>query len=68
MRAVLTHSDRGATDILGEIDALKFRSCLTLFATVAPEEPCFQAALEAFYCSALDPETLKLLGFAQSGA
>jgi uncharacterized protein (DUF1810 family) len=61
--AVLTHSDRGATDILGGIDAVKFRSCLTLFATVAPEEPCFQAALEAFYHGAPDPETLKLLGF-----
>ena len=66
--AMLTHADRSATDILGAIDAMKFRSCLTLFATVAPEEPCFQAALEAFYRSALDPETLKLLGFAQRGA
>ena len=47
---------------------MKFRSCLTLFATVAPEEPCFQAALGAFYRGALDPETLRLLGFAPSTA
>jgi uncharacterized protein (DUF1810 family) len=47
---------------LGEIDAVKFRSCLTLFATVAPEEPCFQAALETFYRGIPDPETVKLLG------
>ena len=40
---------------------MKLRSCLTLFATVAPEEPCFQAALEAFYRGAPDPETLKQL-------
>ena len=46
---MLTHADRAATDILGAIDAMKFRSCLTLFATVAPEEHCFSAALEAFY-------------------
>ncbi|NCA89102.1 MAG: DUF1810 family protein [Gammaproteobacteria bacterium] len=45
----------------GRIEALKLRSCLTLFATVAPEEPCFQAALEAFYRGAPDPETLKQL-------
>ena len=66
--AVLTHADRAATDILGPIDAMKFRSCLTLFATVAPEEPCFQAALEAFYRGTPDPETLKLLGFVPSAA
>ncbi len=61
VKAVLTHADRAATDILGEIDAMKFRSCLTLFSMVAPEEPCFQAALEAFYRGAPDPETLKQL-------
>jgi uncharacterized protein (DUF1810 family) len=66
--AMLTHADRDATAILGAIDAMKFRSFLTLFATVAPGEPCFSAALEAFYRGAPDHETLKLLGFAPSVA
>jgi len=44
----LTHGDRDATDILEAINALKFRLCLTLFAAVAPEEPCFKAALGGF--------------------
>ena len=41
---------------------MKFRSCLTLFAAAAPNEPCFRAALVAFYDGQADPETLRLLG------
>ena len=59
---ILTHSDRSAVDILGDIDALKFRSCLTLFAAVAPGEPSFRAALDAFYQGRPDAATLRLLG------
>lgn len=62
VQAVLAHADRRATDMLGEVDALKFRSCLTLFADVAPDEPCFRAALAAFYDGQPDAETLRLLG------
>jgi uncharacterized protein (DUF1810 family) len=60
--AILRHSDRSAIEILGEIDAMKFRSCLTLFAEVAPEEPAFAQALAAFYQGIPDHETLRLLG------
>jgi uncharacterized protein (DUF1810 family) len=61
VEAVLTHAGRRPQDILGEVDALKFRSCLTLFAEVAPDEPCFRAALAAFYDGRPDGETLRLL-------
>lgn len=60
--AILRHSDRSALDILGEIDALKFKSCLTLFTTVAPDEPVFTRALAVFYQGQPDHETLRLLG------
>lgn len=60
--AVLAHAGRRPEDILGEVDALKFRSCLTLFAEVAPDRPCFRAALAAFYDGRPDGETLRLLG------
>lgn len=60
--AVLAHAGRRPEDILGEVDALKFRSCLTLFAEVAPDQPCFRAALAAFYDGRPDGETLRLLG------
>jgi uncharacterized protein (DUF1810 family) len=61
VRAVLRHSGRSAVEILGDVDAMKFRSCLTLFAEVAPSEPAFAAALAAFYGGQGDAETLRLL-------
>lgn len=60
--ALLAHAGRRPEDILGEVDALKFRSCLTLFAEVAPDQPCFRAALAVFYDGQPDGETLRLLG------
>ena len=40
---------KSAHDIFGSPDDLKFRSCLTLFQSVAPEEPSFGTALGRFY-------------------
>lgn len=62
VRAVLGHPERTAAEILGEIDAVKFRSCLTLFAQVAPSEPVFAQALDVFYAGQADQQTLRLLG------
>ncbi len=59
---VLRHRGADPEAILGPVDAGKFRSCLTLFAAAAPDEPRFGAALEAFYGGAPDPRTLALLG------
>lgn len=61
VNAILAHRALGAERILGQVDALKFRSCLTLFARVAPQHPCFQQALEAIYEGQPDPITLQLL-------
>ena len=36
--------------IFGGIDAMKFRSCMSLFAEVAPNKPVFQQALSKFGC------------------
>lgn len=62
VHALLGHPDQTALDMLGEVDAMKLRSCLTLFATVAPGEPCFAKALDVFYGGEPDTETLRLLG------
>lgn len=61
VNALLGHPDRSAEAMLGEVDAMKFRSCLTLFAAVAPEEPVFAKALETFYGDEPDAQTLRLL-------
>ncbi|HOM14190.1 MAG TPA: DUF1810 domain-containing protein [Rubrivivax sp.] len=62
VQALLQHEDRSATQILGEVDALKLRSCLTLFAEVAPQQACFAQALQRLYGGQADPATLRLLG------
>jgi uncharacterized protein (DUF1810 family) len=53
------HRDIGA--IMGYPDDLKFRSSMTLFAEVVPEEPCFAEALEKFFEGERDLRTLELL-------
>jgi uncharacterized protein (DUF1810 family) len=50
-----------ARDILGSPDDLKLRSCMTLFAAVAPEESVFQDVLERFYDGQPDRLTVQLL-------
>ncbi|WP_347303234.1 DUF1810 domain-containing protein [Croceibacterium sp. TMG7-5b_MA50] len=52
---------RTAAAILGEIDALKFRSSMTLFAEVADDPEPFISALAAFHGGERDPLTLRLL-------
>lgn len=61
-QAVLLHQGiHTAHDIFGRPDDLKFRSCMTLFAHAAPEDPLFLQALEAFYDGIDDLETARLL-------
>ena len=47
VKAILAHAGRNITEILDEVDALKFRSCLTLFASAASHEACFSARANA---------------------
>lgn len=53
---------RDAVDVLGHIDAIKLRSCLTLFMAAAPDEPLFRAALDKFFGGDADEATLARLG------
>jgi uncharacterized protein (DUF1810 family) len=46
-----------AEDILGGIDAVKLRSCMTLFLRAAPAESVFQAVLNRYYEGKPDPAT-----------
>lgn len=50
-----------ADQIFGGTDALKFRSSMTLFAAVAPDNPVFNEALGKYYEGKPDPRTLDLL-------
>jgi uncharacterized protein (DUF1810 family) len=55
--ALLEHEDRSATEVMGEIDAVKLRSSMTLFAGVAPEQPVFQQVLERYFDGDADEST-----------
>lgn len=68
--AMLAHRAERPEAILGPVDAMKLRSCLTLFeaAGQAGREPgasggeaCFSEALAAFYHDRRDPLTLAVL-------
>lgn len=55
--ALLNHSDKSATSILGEIDALKVKSCMTLFDCISPND-IFEKALNQFYNGERDTKSI----------
>jgi uncharacterized protein (DUF1810 family) len=58
---VLSTSGRSAPQIFGSIDAMKLRSCMTLFEAVAPEAAVFAQVIERFHAGQRDSSTLALL-------
>jgi uncharacterized protein (DUF1810 family) len=48
---------RSPEQVLGEVDALKLRSSMTLFRHAAPGEPVFGQVLEQYYDGVPDPAT-----------
>lgn len=56
-----THRNKTAEQILGVVDAMKFRSSLTLFAKASNDEPVFIEALDRYFDGQPDPRTLDLL-------
>jgi uncharacterized protein (DUF1810 family) len=56
-RLVLGVEGRRIEQIFGYPDDLKFRSCMTLFAAVAPEEPIYCEALQRYFAGEPDPRT-----------
>lgn len=59
--ALLSTSGRSAHEIMGSPDDVKLKSCLTLFAAVAPEEPLFGEALDRFFNGEADEATIERL-------
>jgi uncharacterized protein (DUF1810 family) len=48
---------RTAEQIFGEVDALKLRSCITLFIRAAPGEPVFRQVLDQYFGGEPDAAT-----------
>lgn len=60
-RLVTAIPNRSIDAILGYPDDLKFRSSMTLFASVTPDNKDFVEALDKFYGGAMDRATLERL-------
>jgi uncharacterized protein (DUF1810 family) len=59
--ALLETEDRTAQQVLGEVDAMKLRSSMTLFSQAAPDEPLFSLVLHRYFDGEADEVTLRLL-------
>ena len=59
-RTVCTHTDKSAQDIFGSLDAMKFRSSMTLFDQAEPDS-VFAEALRLFFGSEPDTHTLHII-------
>lgn len=59
-QALLMHKDKTAYDILGHIDAIKVRSCMTLFDLIEPNT-IFAEVLDIFYNGERDKRTLAMI-------
>ncbi len=59
---VLATKGRTAEQIFGSIDAMKLRSCMTLFHRAASDEAVFAQVLDRYYDGVADEATDALLG------
>ena len=60
-RALVELDGADPVAVLGSVDAQKLRSSMTLFATVAPDEPLFGQVLDRYFGGTPDPATTSLL-------
>jgi uncharacterized protein (DUF1810 family) len=65
--ALSARPDHAASEILGDVDALKLRSSMTLFALAADDPAPFEAVLARYFDGIPDPRTLELLGHPTGG-
>jgi uncharacterized protein (DUF1810 family) len=59
--ALLNLGGSDAGQVLGNVDAQKLRSSITLFRLACPDEPVFAHALNRYFEGRLDPRTVSLL-------
>ena len=60
-KLALGAEDRTAEEIFGAVDAMKFRSSMTLFAEAAPEATLFRQCLDKYFGGVSDRCTLEKL-------
>ena len=58
---LLKHKDKTALEIFGDIDELKLKSSMTLFALTSEDYTIFDEVLEHFFGGEMDEVTVKLI-------
>ena len=58
---LLEHEGKSAFEIFGSTDTMKLKSCMTLFATVSPENSVFYQVLEKYFGGEQDSRTIEIL-------
>ena len=61
LNALQMLEETSADRVFGDLDAMKFRSSLTLFAEANPSDPIIEAALDRWFGGRKDEKTLQLL-------
>jgi len=61
-QSMLNIDGKSALQILGRVDSLKFKSCLTLFARATDNDQVFGTCLTKYFGNIMDSNTLALLG------
>ena len=59
--ALLAHKGKDIYDIMGDIDDMKLKSCMTLFALISEEGSVFHQVLDCFFGGKMDEVTAKLI-------
>ena len=60
-RELLKHKDKTALEIFGDIDEMKLKSSMTLFALTSEDYTIFDEVLENFFGGEMDEVTVKLI-------
>ena len=60
-KLLLTFKRKSIESILGDLDARKLRSSMTLFSQVENADPVFRDVLNTFFSGQLDSQTLSLI-------
>lgn len=60
-KIVLSLKNKSALEIFGDIDAMKFRSSMTLFVSVAGSDSVYQHAIDKYFDGAPDQRTQNIL-------
>jgi uncharacterized protein (DUF1810 family) len=58
---LLKHKDKSAYDIFGDIDEMKLKSSMTLFALTSEEYTLFDQVLEQFFGGEMDEVTIEII-------